>query len=41
MTGVQYTALAYVVAAGLLLGYAIKLWWSFRATIKPGDAEKP
>ena len=34
MTGIQYTALAYVFASLLLVGYAVKLWWAFRP--KPG-----
>jgi hypothetical protein len=32
MTGVQYTALAYVFASTVLLGYAATLYWGVRAT---------
>ena len=41
MTGVQYTSLAYVFAGTVLIGYAVKLWWSLRSTTRCGSGDKP
>ena len=40
MTGVEYTALAYVFAGVPLVAYATMLWWASRSKRELGSGEE-